>query len=156
MHYLADKMRGPVWEEVIIHLPAHVSIIALSATVSNAEEFGAWIREVRSSCEIIVSEQRPVPLYQHMIVGGGHLRPIRADRQAQAQPRAGGRYERLEDARRARISLVESTRARAPGVAAFHTHLAGSRPPAARDHLHFLARGLRGRRAPKCCSRVSR
>ena len=69
VHYLADKMRGPVWEEVIIHLPAHVAIIALSATVSNAEEFGAWIREVRSTCEIIVSEKRPVPLYQHMIVG---------------------------------------------------------------------------------------
>ena len=69
VHYLADKMRGPVWEEVIIHLPAHVAIIALSATVSNAEEFGAWIREVRSSCEIVVSEKRPVPLYQHMIVG---------------------------------------------------------------------------------------
>ena len=69
VHYLADKMRGPVWEEVIIHLPAHVAIIALSATVSNAEEFGAWIREVRSTCEIIVSERRPVPLYQHMIVG---------------------------------------------------------------------------------------
>ena len=69
VHYLADKMRGPVWEEVIIHLPAHVAIIALSATVSNAEEFGAWIAEVRSSCEIIVSERRPVPLYQHMIVG---------------------------------------------------------------------------------------
>ena len=33
VHYLADKMRGPVCEEVIIHLPAHVSIIALSATV---------------------------------------------------------------------------------------------------------------------------
>ncbi len=69
VHYLADKMRGPVWEEVIIHLPAHVAIIALSATVSNAEEFGAWIREVRSTCEIIVSEKRPVPLYQHVIVG---------------------------------------------------------------------------------------
>ena len=69
VHYLADKMRGPVWEEVIIHLPAHVAIIALSATVSNAEEFGAWIREVRATCEIIVSEKRPVPLYQHMIVG---------------------------------------------------------------------------------------
>ena len=69
VHYLADKMRGPVWEEVIIHLPAHVAIIALSATVSNAEEFGAWIRDVRSTCEIIVSEKRPVPLYQHMIVG---------------------------------------------------------------------------------------
>ena len=56
VHYLADKMRGPVWEEVIIHLPAHVAIIALTATVTNAEEFGAWIREVCSTCEIIVSE----------------------------------------------------------------------------------------------------
>lgn len=70
VHYLADKFRGPVWEEVIIHLPAHVAIVGLSATVSNAEEFGAWMREVRGSCRIIVSEKRPVPLYQHMIAGG--------------------------------------------------------------------------------------
>ena len=55
VHYLADKMRGPVWEEVIIHLPAHVAIIALSATVSNAEDFGGWIRDVRSTCLIMVS-----------------------------------------------------------------------------------------------------
>lgn len=70
VHYLADKFRGPVWEEVIIHLPAHVAIVGLSATVSNAEEFGAWMREVRGSCRIIVSEKRPVPLYQHMIADG--------------------------------------------------------------------------------------
>lgn len=69
VHYLADRFRGPVWEEVIIHLPAHVVIVALSATVSNAEELGAWIKEVRSSCRIVVSEERPVPLYQHMMVG---------------------------------------------------------------------------------------
>ncbi|QWW18685.1 DEAD/DEAH box helicase [Schaalia sp. 19OD2882] len=69
VHYLADRFRGPVWEEVIIHLPAHVDVVALSATVSNAEEFGAWIDEVRGSCSIIVSEKRPVPLYQHMMVG---------------------------------------------------------------------------------------
>lgn len=69
VHYLADRLRGPVWEEVIIHLPAHVDIVALSATVSNAEEFGAWIKEIRGSCRIIVSETRPVPLYQHMMVG---------------------------------------------------------------------------------------
>lgn len=68
VHYLADRFRGPVWEEVIIHLPAHVSVVALSATVSNAEEFGAWMREVRGSCRIVVSERRPVPLYQHMMV----------------------------------------------------------------------------------------
>lgn len=69
VHYLADRFRGPVWEEVIIHAPRHVQIVALSATVSNAEEFGDWIDSVRSGCDIIVSENRPVPLYQHMLVG---------------------------------------------------------------------------------------
>ncbi|EEH63360.1 DEAD/DEAH box helicase [Gleimia coleocanis DSM 15436] len=69
VHYLADRFRGPVWEEVIIHAPQHVQIVALSATVSNAEEFGNWIDSVRSGCDIIVSEKRPVPLYQHMMVG---------------------------------------------------------------------------------------
>ncbi|MCS4484351.1 DEAD/DEAH box helicase [Gleimia sp. 6138-11-ORH1] len=69
VHYLADRFRGPVWEEVIIHAPAHIQIVALSATVSNAEEFGDWIDSVRSNCDIIVSEKRPVPLYQHMLVG---------------------------------------------------------------------------------------
>lgn len=69
VHYLADRFRGPVWEEVIIHLPQRITIVALSATVSNAEEFGSWIQEVRGSCKVIVSESRPVPLYQHMMVG---------------------------------------------------------------------------------------
>ncbi|MBS6101958.1 MAG: DEAD/DEAH box helicase, partial [Actinomyces sp.] len=68
VHYLADRFRGPVWEEVIIHMPSHVQIVALSATVSNAEEFGAWIDQVRGGCSVIVSEVRPVPLYQHMMV----------------------------------------------------------------------------------------
>ncbi|MCD4549426.1 DEAD/DEAH box helicase [Schaalia sp. lx-260] len=69
VHYLADRMRGPVWEEVIIHLPAHIRIVALSATVSNVEEFGSWMQEVRGSCQVVVWEKRPVPLYQHMLVG---------------------------------------------------------------------------------------
>lgn len=69
VHYLADRFRGPVWEEVIIHAPQHIQIVALSATVSNAEEFGDWINSVRTGCDIIVSENRPVPLYQHMLVG---------------------------------------------------------------------------------------
>lgn len=70
VHYLADRYRGPVWEEVILHLGAQVKVIALSATVSNAEEFGQWLRQVRGNVEIVVSEKRPVPLYQHMLVGG--------------------------------------------------------------------------------------
>ena len=36
VHYLADRFRGAVWEEVIIHLPESVTVVALSATVSNS------------------------------------------------------------------------------------------------------------------------
>ena len=69
VHYLADRFRGPVWEEVIIHLPAEVQVISLSATVSNAEEFGDWLGQVRGRTAVVVSEKRPVPLTQHMMVG---------------------------------------------------------------------------------------
>lgn len=68
VHYLADKSRGAVWEEVLIHLMESVQVISLSATVSNAEEFGEWLGEVRGSTEVIVSEIRPIPLYQHMLI----------------------------------------------------------------------------------------
>ena len=67
VHYLADRFRGAVWEEVIIHLPAWVQLISLSATVSNAEEFGDWLHTVRGQTDVIVSEERPVPLHQHMM-----------------------------------------------------------------------------------------
>ncbi|NLF05723.1 MAG: DEAD/DEAH box helicase, partial [Actinomycetales bacterium] len=40
VNYLADRFRGPVWEEVILHLAMDVQLVSLSATVSNAEEFG--------------------------------------------------------------------------------------------------------------------
>ena len=74
VHYLADRWRGAVWEEVIIHLPPSVQVISLSATVSNAEEFGDWLSVVRGGeaglqTRVIVSEHRPVPLWQHMMVG---------------------------------------------------------------------------------------
>src|SRR4051812_31584880 len=69
VHYLADRMRGAVWEEVIIHLPESVAVVSLSATVSNAEEFGEWLATVRGSTTTIIEEKRPVPLYQHMMVG---------------------------------------------------------------------------------------
>ncbi|WP_427131640.1 DEAD/DEAH box helicase [Pseudarthrobacter sp. S9] len=69
VHYLADRFRGAVWEEVIIHLPSEVQVVSLSATVSNAEEFGAWLDTVRGQTDVIVSEHRPVPLWQHVMVG---------------------------------------------------------------------------------------
>lgn len=69
VHYLADKFRGAVWEEVLIHLMESVQVISLSATVSNAEEFGEWLGEVRGDTEVIVSEIRPIPLFQHVLIG---------------------------------------------------------------------------------------
>jgi ATP-dependent RNA helicase HelY len=69
VHYLADRTRGAVWEEVIIHLPGSVQMVALSATVSNAEEFGQWLDQVRGGTTVIVDEDRPVPLWQHMLAG---------------------------------------------------------------------------------------
>lgn len=69
VHYLADRFRGAVWEEVIISLAASVQLVALSATVSNAEEFGDWLSEVRGGVAVVVAEHRPVPLYQHVMAG---------------------------------------------------------------------------------------
>jgi ATP-dependent RNA helicase HelY len=69
VHYLSNAFRGAVWEEVIIHLPESVRLAALSATVSNAEEFGDWLSQVRGGTTVIVDEHRPVPLWQHMLAG---------------------------------------------------------------------------------------
>ena len=69
VHYLADRERGAVWEEVIIHLPDDVQVTSLAATVSNAEEFGEWLVTVRGDTEVVVEEHRPVPLWQHVLLG---------------------------------------------------------------------------------------
>ncbi|MEI2775666.1 MAG: DEAD/DEAH box helicase [Tetrasphaera sp.] len=92
VHYLADRFRGAVWEEVIIHLPPSVQLISLSATVSNAEEFGDWLEQVRGNHEVIVSEHRPVPLWQHMQVGQ-RMFDLFAD--STAGPRLDGNIPRL-------------------------------------------------------------
>jgi ATP-dependent RNA helicase HelY len=70
VHYLSDRFRGAVWEEVIIHLPASVALVSLSATVSNAEEFGDWLGTLRGETEVVVEEHRPVPLWQHVMANG--------------------------------------------------------------------------------------
>ncbi|HZB01998.1 MAG TPA: DEAD/DEAH box helicase [Actinomycetota bacterium] len=69
VHYLQDPYRGAVWEEVLIHLPPSVSVIALSATISNAEEFGDWITTLRGDTRVVIEERRPVPLDHHYLVG---------------------------------------------------------------------------------------
>ncbi len=88
VHFLADRMRGPVWEEVILHLPDEVRLVSLSATVSNAEEFGGWIQTVRGDTTVVVDEHRPVPLWQHVMVG---RRLYDLFDYGHAQPDAGGK-----------------------------------------------------------------
>jgi ATP-dependent RNA helicase HelY len=69
VHYLQNRYRGAVWEEVIIHLSPRVHLVALSATVSNAEEVADWIRTVRGATEVIIEERRPVELQHLYLVG---------------------------------------------------------------------------------------
>ncbi len=69
VHYLQNAYRGPVWEEVIIHLPPEVDLVALSATVSNAEEVADWMQTVRGATEAVIEERRPVDLHNLYLVG---------------------------------------------------------------------------------------
>ncbi|MDN6438459.1 MAG: DEAD/DEAH box helicase [Corynebacterium nuruki] len=78
VHFLADPSRGPVWEEVILNLDPSVILVSLSATVSNAEEFGGWLTTVRGQTDLIITTHRPVPLHQYMMVGSQML-PMFAD-----------------------------------------------------------------------------
>jgi ATP-dependent RNA helicase HelY len=81
VHFLQDAYRGPVWEEVIIHLPAPVRLVCLSATVSNADEVAEWISTVRGTTRAVVETRRPVRLDSHYLVGDRatdtlHLMPV--------------------------------------------------------------------------------
>ncbi|MBF6589007.1 MAG: DEAD/DEAH box helicase [Ktedonobacterales bacterium] len=62
LHYLSDPERGPVWEEAIIHSPAHVVFVGLSATVSNADELRRWIERVHGPMALVFHDERAVPL----------------------------------------------------------------------------------------------
>ncbi len=84
VHYLQDTYRGPVWEEVIIHLPETVSLVCLSATVSNAEELADWLTTVRGPTRLVLEEDRPVELRNLYLVGDRqseqpHLLPTLVD-----------------------------------------------------------------------------
>jgi ATP-dependent RNA helicase HelY len=69
VHYLQDNFRGPVWEEVIVHLPEHVQLVCLSATVSNAHDIGDWLSTVRGPTDVVVEQTRPVELANTYLVG---------------------------------------------------------------------------------------
>ena len=69
VHFLQDAYRGPVWEEVIIHLEPTVQLVCLSATVSNATELCDWLTTVRGPTTPIVEMKRPIELTNHYLVG---------------------------------------------------------------------------------------
>ncbi len=95
VHYLQDAYRGPVWEEVIIHLPRHIQLVCLSATVSNAAELEEWIETVRGPTSLVVETQRPVTLDNHYLVGernSNHLHLIKTAKAGKANP-SGFRFD---------------------------------------------------------------
>ena len=96
IHFLADVSRGAVWEEVILNLEEHVSIIGLSATVSNSEEFGRWLTTVRGDTKVVVTEKRPVPLDQWMMVGRKIYPLFEPDSGGQVNAELARRIQRLE------------------------------------------------------------
>ncbi|HEV3471899.1 MAG TPA: DEAD/DEAH box helicase, partial [Actinomycetota bacterium] len=75
VHYLQDRYRGAVWEEILIHLPVDVQIVSLSATISNAEEFAEWLQTLRGRTEVIIEERRPVEI-RHWYFASDELLPM--------------------------------------------------------------------------------
>ena len=120
VHYLADKFRGAVWEEVLIHLMESVQVISLSATVSNAEEFGEWLGEVRGNTQVIVSEIRPIPLYQHVLIGNRLLdlfdKPGQINPEILRREREAVRKASISRHRRGRFSEAQDRLSRADTI----------------------------------------
>ena len=85
VHYLQDPYRGAVWEEVLIHLPLSVAVVCLSATISNAEEFGEWIGTRRGPTRVVIEERRPVPLEHHYLIGHD-LHPMHVEQDGRPIP----------------------------------------------------------------------
>jgi ATP-dependent RNA helicase HelY len=109
VHYLEDPYRGPVWEEVVIHLPRTAGLVCLSATVSNADELAGWIDTVHGPTDLVTESRRPVPLEHEYVVGERHrshlhvvpvLHGGRANREGADYDIGGGRRRGGNDRRR--------------------------------------------------------
>ena len=76
-HFLGDRDRGVVWEEIMIYLPVRINLLLLSATIGNGDQIAAWLASVRGRpCRIIREEKRPVPLYPLFLHPSGRLMPL--------------------------------------------------------------------------------
>lgn len=82
VHYVNDLERGVVWEEVIIMLPEHVTLILLSATVPNTYEFASWVgRTKKKDIYVISTPKRPVPLEHYLWAGKEMYKIVNAEKQ---------------------------------------------------------------------------
>lgn len=114
IHFLSDPERGPVWEEVLIHLSRDCQILGLSATVANAEEFRNWIASVHGRTELVEHQERPVPLVHEYAVGVRNGSLIREPlfRGTAPNPQLLKDIQRLRSSRRARppyrVDVLES------------------------------------------------
>ena len=117
VHYLADRARGAVWEEIIIHAPPRLQMVCLSATVSNASEFTGWVTRCRGETRLVRAVQRPVPLRDLYAIrdrwGTQHMRMlptfVHADGRKKPNPRissllsSGRNRRRFAAPRRAQV-----------------------------------------------------
>ena len=72
IHYMRDAIRGVVWEETLIMLPASVHYVFLSATIPNAMQFAEWICEVKEQpCHVVYTDYRPTPLQHYLFPKDG-------------------------------------------------------------------------------------
>ncbi|MEX0757901.1 MAG: helicase-related protein, partial [Acidimicrobiia bacterium] len=131
VHYLQDRFRGAVWEEVIIHAPRHLQMVCLSATIANADEFAGWVEERRGKTELVVTTERPVPLESMYMVAdrGGdqsiRLHPMFTVRDGRRRPNAKlehllslekGRRRRFRTPRRTEVVADLAGRGMLPAI----------------------------------------
>lgn len=131
VHYLSDRSRGSVWEECLILLPEKTQILCLSATVSNAEEFGSWLRSIRGNLTVILSEKRPIPLEQLVFKDGSiyplfsgaknvkelKINPVLLERSVKRRPKANGfKFRGVSDNERALLIRLLLTKNELPAI----------------------------------------
>ncbi|KZT41620.1 ATP-dependent RNA helicase [Sistotremastrum suecicum HHB10207 ss-3] len=120
VHYVNDIERGVVWEEVIIMLPEHVSIILLSATVPNTQEFAEWVgRTKKKDIYVISTKKRPVPL-EHFLYAGKEMYKIvnaKGEFLGEGYKEAGEALRRKQDKEREAAGLPPVQRLGARGAA---------------------------------------
>lgn len=74
-HYMNDEQRGTIWEECVISCPARTRLVALSATVSNADALRGWMSDIHNATDLVEADHRPVPL-RYEYAASDRLRPL--------------------------------------------------------------------------------